>query len=351
MEEHSQEQNRRRAMSESFDIVAPRIFFALERFSEGERGRVKDIFEGKEVVIEHDIRYGKVVCRFIPTLADDIIKKDLQRQRSGELPVVIFQCGAATRALLEEEAIGKIKAGASADELLDHFIKTEQVGEVTFYEPIADITKPYYFSQYLIKVLPEFINYLVEKLDIKDVCIQLDEYQTLDFIPEDQAHFASKTKKILVDEFVGKHSNEKDIKDALRMKWGGARKRKGFVWKKNEKAAFYQAVISLPKKDNESCWTYALKVLIEHEFDPETIAWLISRPVLKDVPKQLFSEAVKIWRKYLELENWDKMKQQEKPRAFEYQHALYLLNYPDEYTYKTLDTHFYAGKKVSDFQK
>jgi hypothetical protein len=87
-------------------------------------------------------------------------------------------------------------------------------------------------------------------------------------------------------------------------------------------------------------------VLIEHEFDVETITWLKSRPVLKDFPKQLFDEAVKTWRKYLQDENWKKMKPEDKPRAFEYRHALYLLDYPERFTFATLETQYYAGKKL-----
>jgi hypothetical protein len=43
------------------------------------------------------------------------------------------------------------------------------------------------------------------------------------------------------------------------------------------------------------------------------------------------------------------MKREEKPRFFGFRHALYLLDYPDKFTFRTLETHYYKGKVSSDF--
>lgn len=134
------------------------------------------------------------------------------------------------------------------------------------------------------------------------------------------------------------------------IKQGGARERKGFVWSEEKKAAFYDKVEALPKHKSKSIWQFLLDELIEQEFDAETVTWLRSNPAIKNVPKELLNEAIKTWRKYLEGEDWDKMKPEDKPRAFEFRHALHLLEYPNEFKYSTLDTYYYEGKKLSDNQ-
>jgi hypothetical protein len=330
-------------------LVASRKYFELLRFPEEQREKVKDVLDGKEVVIEHDLRHGKIVCRFIPTPSEKIVTEDMKRQRSGT-PIVIYQCGLATRDAHEKEVVKKIKAGVSPEELIDDFFKRQQIEGVTFFEPTANLAKVYFFSEELKRLLPEFLNFIVEKLDVSRICAELDEHQTLDFVPPKMAQFAGETKKILVEDFLAKHTNEQEVKRALGIKQGGARKRQGFVWTGKEKIAFYQQVESLPKRGSESYWKYALDVLIEQEFDVETLTWLKSRPGVKDFPEQLFDEAVKTWRKYLKSDNWNEMKPEEKPRAFEYRHALYLLSYPDKFKFSTLDKQFYVGKRLSDSQ-
>lgn len=140
------------------------------------------------------------------------------------------------------------------------------------------------------------------------------------------------------------------IRDLAGIKQGGARERKGFVWTDDKKIAFYEKMESQAKINNKSIWQYALDTLIEQNFDADTISWLKSRPVLQDVPRELFDKAVKTWRKYLESENWRGIKTEDAPRAFEYRYALHVLGYPKEFTCSTLETYYYEGKKLSDNQ-
>ena len=133
-------------------------------------------------------------------------------------------------------------------------------------------------------------------------------------------------------------------------------------WDEEKKAAFYKAVESLPKvkpKDRNgekaeiSFWSYALDRLIEDEFDSLTTSQLKKHKGFTDIPESLFNKAVKTWRRYLPDENWKEMKKEDKPRAFEFLHALHRLGYPDEFTYSSLDTYYSRGKKIhknSDFQ-
>jgi hypothetical protein len=140
------------------------------------------------------------------------------------------------------------------------------------------------------------------------------------------------------------------IRDLAGIKQGGARERKGFVWTPEKKVAFYKEVESLPKHKGKSIWQFVLDELIEQEFDTETIEWLKSRSYLKAIPEELFDSAVKTWRKYLPDESWSGMRPDDKPRAYEFRHVLHLLGYPDEFTYSTLETYYYEGKKLSDNQ-
>jgi len=167
---------------------------------------------------------------------------------------------------------------------------------------------------------------------------------------------------ILLNEQAGKQINISQYKDIiLKQHWsrirdlagikqGGARKRKGFVWTNERKIAFYEKVEALPKHKDKPVWQYLLEELIEQEFDADTIAWLRTRPAVKDIPKELFDRAVKTWRKHLADESWNQMKPEDKPRAFEFCHALHLLDYPQSSKYKTLETYYYEGKNLSDKQ-
>jgi hypothetical protein len=131
---------------------------------------------------------------------------------------------------------------------------------------------------------------------------------------------------------------------------GGRRERKGFVWTDEKKKAFYKEIESLPDHKGKSLWQFVLDELVEQEFDPETITWLKSRSFLKSIPGELLDNAIRAWRKYLPDEAWSAMKPDDKPRAFEFRHALRLLNFPDEFAHSTLESYYYDGKKLSENQ-
>lgn len=141
------------------------------------------------------------------------------------------------------------------------------------------------------------------------------------------------------------------ISEMAGIKRGGARERKGFVWTGDKKIAFYEKVEALPQYKEKSVWQFLLDELIEAEFNIEAITWLKNNPALKAIPEELITLAIKVWRKYLPDEAWDEMKPEDKPRAFEFRHALNLLGYPAENTYATLETYYYEGKKLSEKQK
>jgi hypothetical protein len=147
----------------------------------------------------------------------------------------------------------------------------------------------------------------------------------------------SKYKKILLD----KHWSH--IRNLAGIKRGGSRIRKGFVWTSEKKYEFYKKVDSLPQYHDKSVWQYLL--------DTETVVWLKTRPFFKGIPENLVDSAVKAWRKYLSNDDWESMEEKDKARAFEFRHALFLLNYPDKFKYSTLETYYYEGKKLSENQK
>lgn len=143
---------------------------------------------------------------------------------------------------------------------------------------------------------------------------------------------------------------EKRRKAASGIKRGGSPAKKGF-WDVEKKKQFCKKVDELPKVKGEKAWKYIFDELSFVEFDLETQVWLKKRPELQIIPDFLFDEAVKKWRKYNSVREIKENK--EKPRYFEYRLALYLLEYPDEFEFSTLDTYYKDGKtllKNRDFQ-
>ena len=134
--------------------------------------------------------------------------------------------------------------------------------------------------------------------------------------------------------------NRMGIKDGR----GGKRERVGFVWNDERKIQFYKTVESFPKLENKSAWKYALYELFDVDFAMDMISWLKGRPGLKEIPSQLFNEAVAKWRVYDLPE--DVIRSEHKPRFFEYRQAIYLLEFPDEFEFSTLDTYYKNGKKL-----
>lgn len=151
------------------------------------------------------------------------------------------------------------------------------------------------------------------------------------------------TKKEM-KEFIEKPHQETEniILDTAR---GGSRPRKGFVWKEESKAAFYTQVIDLPKINNKPMWEYAWSELMEKDFSFYIEEHLRNKTPFKKVPKQLFGEAIRTWKKYKD--ELIEIKPHEKPRAFEFRHALDLLKYP-EITYSTAKKYFQEGKILSN---
>lgn len=140
--------------------------------------------------------------------------------------------------------------------------------------------------------------------------------------------------------------NQRVTKERLGFKGsGGARERKGFKWADtNNKIRFYEMVESLPKIDGKPMWDYAFENLCETDFNYKYIDYLTSQTIFKDVPKSLFQKASNTWQKYKD--TFNKPKPQEKPLAFAFDYALYLLNFP-ETPFSSMKKYYGEGKKLS----
>lgn len=147
-----------------------------------------------------------------------------------------------------------------------------------------------------------------------------------------------KMKKFIEEPF---QKSEDIILDTGR---GGKRPRKGFVWKEENKSAFYEQVNNLPRINEKPMWEYALSELMEKDFDFYIEEYLRKKTPFQTVPTVLFKEAIKTWKKYKD--SLEKLKPQEQPRAFEFQHAIHLLNY-SEITFLTANKYFREGKFLS----
>ena len=140
----------------------------------------------------------------------------------------------------------------------------------------------------------------------------------------------------------------KRIKIQTGVQRGGKREKKGFVWTEQSKIYFYKQVTQLPTIGGKPMWEYALEEMTDKNFDFHIEEFLRKKTPFKNVPKALFSKAIKVWKKYKDgLHN---IKPEDKPRAFEFQHAIYLLQY-SEIKFSTSAKYFNEGKKLLKFDK
>lgn len=125
---------------------------------------------------------------------------------------------------------------------------------------------------------------------------------------------------------------------------GGKRERKGFKWVDSEnKIQFYETVENLPEIKGKPLWEYAYENINETNFHYKYIDYLKSLPEFQNAPKGLFQNAVITWQKYKD--SFSKPKADEKPLSFAFQHALYLLDFPDT-KYSSLKRYYGEGKKL-----
>lgn len=255
--------------------------------------------------------------RYNPEVIFSILTKDFLDPTKVSLTLL------AAKAAHEE--IDKLFADESAAQFVQHIREFERAAE------------KYIKDNYFLAVFEAFTQIaneaFIKNVDIVEAGIQLGA----GFTPTEIKDWADEVLKIV----------RQNTSRRLGIKKGGKRERHGFAWTDEKKMAFFKKVESLPKVRGQSCWQFALNELIDQEFSAETVSWLKSHPAFKTLPESLFRNAVKVWRKYLERENWSEMKREESPRAFELRHALHLLEYPDKFTFSTLETHFYAGKKLA----
>ncbi len=143
-------------------------------------------------------------------------------------------------------------------------------------------------------------------------------------------------------EALGKQT-EKRRKREAGVSPGGARPRKGFRWDKEKNVAFYEMVNQTPIKNGKTIWEFACSFLIEEGFESDNVQWLLNRPEFEKIDHGLFGEARRKWRRHEERS--DITDDEDKPRFFEYRQALIILGFPDTFTFASLETYFYKGKK------
>lgn len=240
-----------------------------------------------------------------------------------KLPSVLIAAKAA------QEEINRVLNDESADQFIKHVREFESAVEKYIKENF-----PLMLLESYIRLINEGV---LKNMGIIDTKIQLEE----SFIPRELREWAEKAFKLA----------RQSSSVRLGIRQGGKRERKGFAWTDEKKIDYFKAVESLPKTKNRSYWRFALDELIEHGFDADTVSWLKANPAFKGLPGSLFSQAVKVWRKYLDRENWGEMKREDSPLAFELRHALYLLEYPDKFAFRTLETRYYEGRKLGKSKK
>jgi len=295
--------------SKELDYLLPKFFFMT----------CSDYFLALRYLIAVEILSGKLNKE--PLFNRDIISDMLIKGRfdSEKAPFIFIAEKAAN------EEINRLLEDESADQYVRHVHEFE------------DAVEKYIKSNFPMIILESFTR-LIDEGVIKNLGILDTKIQPRDtFTSEDIKEWVENAFKL------ARQSSSR----RLGIKRGGLRERKGFSWTDEKKVAYFEAVESLPKTKGRSYWQFALDELIEHGFDAETVGWLKANPAFKGLPESLFNKAVKAWRKYLERENWAEMKREDSPRAFELRHALYRLGYPDIFTFSTLRSYYFAGKKLA----
>jgi hypothetical protein len=202
-------------------------------------------------------------------------------------------------------------------------------------------------------VLMDFMNELPLFLEqIQNDAVEKIKRELLKPLKDSDDFTTSKTASEITKKLTKNLIDKKNqiVKRKFNIKRGGSKKKRGFSWTEERKINFFKTVEDLPKvktgKTLISIWEFALYELIEQEFDIEVIRWIKSHPQFRDVPDNLYIEAIKTWKKYLLHENWNEMKKDEKPLAFKYRHAIHKLDYPDSYKFSGLKTIYYTGKSL-----
>ena len=158
--------------------------------------------------------------------------------------------------------------------------------------------------------------------------------------------YAKKVSKEIKSSFLN-YLNQ-SVKDKFTDLRGGSRKREGFVWTNVDKIKFYETFEKLPQINGKMLWDYAYEKLNENDFNYKYIDYLKTETLFKEVPEQLFSEAIRTWQKYKN--SFTKPKPEEKPLRFALQHTLLLLNFPKT-AFSTMKTYKSAGKKLYKINK
>jgi hypothetical protein len=131
----------------------------------------------------------------------------------------------------------------------------------------------------------------------------------------------------------------------LDIKHGGKRKKEGFVWRDEHKRALYEQVTNLPKIYGKPMWEYAYEELIREKFDYRVIGNIRKLSCFKDVPENLYHEAVAVWRK--SYESKEVLPEENTAKGFAIRYALILLGYSWK-KFSTVEKYFRKGKNLSE---
>ncbi len=270
------------------------------------------------------LRYG---------LATGFIEKTLNEKTNGEPEIIVKKLSQFITNGIDADLFETINFAEKEILRVTNNQKTSQVFNQIMISQIEQMEL--YFDSIMGKRIMEMLQEVLwETLD-KSLPNLFDNLN----ISQHHAKQISRVIKSTYSEYTNQSKKEKFVD--LR---GGTVPRKGFNWTDEKLVEFYKKVEDLPKIKNKSVWEFAAEKLIEMEFDSETIRWVKSRPAFRDVPDELFNDAVKKWRKYEEVS--EIFNDEDKPRFFEFRHALHLLNYPDNFKFNTLRNRYFAGQNL-----
>ncbi len=264
-----------------------------------------------------------------------ILSDKLGQQTTADNPSVIMQL--IVDGLYENDKILlSYIAEEGAKEEIDCFNSDENnqhyIQEITNVEESIDS----YIKEYIYRLCNGIFFQLTSEAILKN--FESSHFKTISEDPINKDVQKEVVKYIL-------DMSQRSLKTRLEIKdeRGGSRKRKGFTWDDEKKVEFYRAVESLPKIKSKLLWHHAFEKLNEEDFNYKYIDYLKTETAFKNVPEQLFRQAVRTWQKYKD--SFINPTAEEKPFAFALKHALHLLGY-SETKYSTMKKYYGEGKKL-----
>lgn len=204
-------------------------------------------------------------------------------------------------------------------------------------------------SRYVNDSLSSVIHSLIIRLSVESCLKFLPEFRDFDTSLLDSADQGGQRGiKELIDEMNKVDKRSFANRFGLKERRGGPRNKSKTAWTDEMKIKLFEATDALPRISQKPMWEYAFNELMEKDFSSRIVQYLRYETPLKDAPHEIFSKAIKTWRKYEDA--FEKPKGADSHQAFALYHANAIIGGPES-KYSTLRKYFYDGQRLANASK